>query len=147
MTVDRAADFYPRDHYVYRLFAADGRLLYVGASVNLRARQRDHSRKPWWGDVDRWQVQGPFTRTVALDREREAIISEKPTHNIAHALTHCKYGHSLADAYVYRDGSNYLRRDCRPCALERKWQRRRNKALNRADGRHLAVVPSERITA
>jgi hypothetical protein len=30
-------------------------------------------------------------------------------------LTHCKYGHSLADAYVSRQQGGYVKRDCRTC--------------------------------
>ena len=31
------------------------------------------------------------------------------------AMTHCKYGHSLADAYISRQPGGYIKRDCRTC--------------------------------
>lgn len=70
-------------HVVYRLFAADGRLLYVGlaAARNLGARLREHRRKDWWTDVARaatsWHANFEEARLV----EALAIRDDEPVHN------------------------------------------------------------------
>jgi hypothetical protein len=68
--------------YLYRLWAADDRLLYVGVSTNLSARLRVHRAR--WGDlIDHvtWEEQ-PDERTM-LAAERQAITNEDPAFNRA----------------------------------------------------------------
>lgn len=78
-----------REHTsVYRLIGHDGALLYVGVAGNPGRRFEQHrSDKPWWGDVGRITLEHYPDRRSAMDIEREAIITEKPMHNIVHART------------------------------------------------------------
>jgi hypothetical protein len=69
-------------HVLYRLWAADGRLLYVGVSRRPRARIRSHHRK--WGDLIAkvtWESH-PDERSM-LAAERQAIRDEHPALNRA----------------------------------------------------------------
>lgn len=68
--------------HLYRLWSADGRLLYVGISTNLPARIRVHRAR--WGDlIDRvtWE-EHPDERAM-LAAERRAITDEDPAFNKA----------------------------------------------------------------
>jgi predicted GIY-YIG superfamily endonuclease len=75
---------------LYRQFDADGVLLYVGSTINPKRRWRQHlERSPWAGQVVRTQVEW-FGRVMdALAAETQAIIWEKPLHNLRLATTHC----------------------------------------------------------
>ncbi|WP_062434940.1 GIY-YIG nuclease family protein [Herbidospora daliensis] len=69
---------------LYRLFAADGSLLYVGIGGNPGRRFEQHrSDKPWWGDVASMTIEHHPTREAALAAELQAIKTENPRHNIA----------------------------------------------------------------
>lgn len=71
---------------LYRFFDRDGRLLYVGIAGNPGRRWTRHaSGKLWWGDVNRAELAHFASREAALDAEREAIIAERPIHNVTHA--------------------------------------------------------------
>ena len=68
---------------LYRLYAADGALLYVGIAGNPGRRFEQHRKdKPWWGDVATTHLQHFPTREEAMAAELEAIRTEHPTHNI-----------------------------------------------------------------
>jgi Protein of unknown function (DUF2637) len=66
---------------VYRLFAADGVLLYVGCSMNIKDRVSALAGSPWWGEVDRIEVRWFGDLDAAADAELDAIRSERPVHN------------------------------------------------------------------
>lgn len=69
---------------LYRLFDAQGRLLYVGIAFNPRGRWRGHcSTKSWWQQVDRREVEWYDSRSAALAAEGVAIIKERPLYNVA----------------------------------------------------------------
>lgn len=69
---------------LYRLFDAEGQLLYVGIAFNPRDRWRGHcSTKSWWKQVDRREVEWHGSRSEALTAEAAAIIEERPLYNIA----------------------------------------------------------------
>lgn len=71
---------------LYRLFDAEGRLLYVGIAFNPEARWRDHAtEKPWWGNVIERRVEWHETRTGALKAEVAAIKAEAPAYNVIDA--------------------------------------------------------------
>lgn len=76
-----------RNHYVYRYFAADGRLLYVGCS--LRPGIRWHEHKSWrpemTNQVARWTQQGPYNFDTARAVEKHAIATEEPFYNLTPA--------------------------------------------------------------
>jgi transcriptional regulator with XRE-family HTH domain len=68
---------------VYRHFAADGTLLYVGASHDPTRRLYEHKcRTDWAGEVARTIVDWFDSREAALEAERKAIRSERPAHNL-----------------------------------------------------------------
>jgi predicted GIY-YIG superfamily endonuclease len=69
---------------LYRFYAADGSLLYVGVTNNMKARLGQHAAdKPWWPQVARKTVGWHATRAEALAAESAAIKTEHPAHNIA----------------------------------------------------------------
>jgi hypothetical protein len=67
---------------VYRMFAADGALLYVGRTVNFSQRRQDHRLKPWWPAVASITKEWHPTAAAAALAELRAIRSELPLHNI-----------------------------------------------------------------
>lgn len=69
---------------LYRLFDADGALLYIGISGDLKARFARHAAvKSWWPHVARKTVEWHLTRAEAAEAELKAITAEHPQHNIA----------------------------------------------------------------
>ena len=50
---------------------------------------------------------------AAIEANAKAAQFRKGAH-LRHQ-THCKYGHSLADAYISRQQGGYIKRDCRTC--------------------------------
>lgn len=71
-----------KEHTVYRLFAADGYLLYVGCTSNLRDRLANHkTHKDWWPQVARVESETYPDRARGLWAEREAIVTEAPRYN------------------------------------------------------------------
>jgi predicted GIY-YIG superfamily endonuclease len=67
---------------VYRLYDDNGRLLYVGTSVDPQERWEQHARnKLWWSSVSRASVEWYATRTEAMAAERAAIQGESPLFN------------------------------------------------------------------
>lgn len=70
---------------LYRHFASDGRLLYVGISVTLMSRIAGHrDNSAWFTDIVRIELQWFDTRSAALEAERLAIQTEKPIHNVVY---------------------------------------------------------------
>lgn len=74
--------------FIYRLFDAGGRLLYIGITHNVKYRWQDHRRRrPWWPEVasasihlcDAWSSPA---------WERIAIRTETPQHNRQHVVRH-----------------------------------------------------------
>jgi tRNA(His) guanylyltransferase len=69
---------------VYRLFAADNTLLYVGVAEQFGVRWEQHSKlQPWWEHVDHQTVHWYPNRGEAEATEKRAVIEEKPAYNIA----------------------------------------------------------------
>lgn len=77
----RRLSSYPTD--VYRAYSADGRLLYVGASVNVFQRLRAHrAYSPWYGAAVRVVVHRYEDRAMAREVEETAIRDEHPEFNV-----------------------------------------------------------------
>jgi predicted GIY-YIG superfamily endonuclease len=78
MAVDRSDDV--RNHFVYRAFDAEGHLLYVGCTQNLKARWQQHrfNNRHWVVQTERMKVQGPYPYRTARAIEKAAIESEGP---------------------------------------------------------------------
>ena len=73
---------------LYRLLAANGRLLYVGISGNPDFRWGQHSTsKTWWPEVADRKIEWFPTREEAAGAEIVAIKEERPLHNKQHAVT------------------------------------------------------------
>lgn len=76
-----------RPHTLYRFYDRTNVLLYIGITVNLEERIKQHAGdKDWWPRVDRAATRIEFhnSRSAALAAEREAIKAEQPLHNDAH---------------------------------------------------------------
>lgn len=68
---------------LYRLFDADGELLYVGVARDYERRREHHAKhKSWWGDVADERLEFYPSRSEALAAERKAIRAEVPKHNV-----------------------------------------------------------------
>ena len=70
---------------LYRLYGADGQLLYVGIADDPLSRLKQHRKdKDWFQWVANTSFQTFETRDEALNAEAKAIRSEHPAHNIVH---------------------------------------------------------------
>lgn len=68
--------------YVYRVFDAADRLLYVGVSIDPDARLAQHAKNAlWWCFQARSTVEQYATRDLAEMAEAEAIANEHPRWN------------------------------------------------------------------
>jgi hypothetical protein len=71
---------------VYRLFASDAALLYIGVAKDFGVRWKRHAHaQPWWSEVQRQTVDWYPDRELALAVEKDAIRSERPLYNVIHA--------------------------------------------------------------
>lgn len=68
---------------LYRFFAADDRLLYVGITCNPGKRLERHSgEKTWWAEVVRVEMEQHPSREALRSAERLAIGEELPLYNV-----------------------------------------------------------------
>ncbi|MBT56195.1 MAG: hypothetical protein CMF72_22690 [Mameliella sp.] len=73
---------WPDGPCVYRLFDADGRLLWIGCTQKYRSRRYQHRSTSAFGKEIAQEEVVPFkTMRAALDEERRAIWHEKPIYN------------------------------------------------------------------
>lgn len=71
---------------LYRLFNADGQLLYVGIAYDPKSRWYSHvNTSPWWPNVARKEVEWFEHRNAAVTAEMIAVRTEKPIHNVVWA--------------------------------------------------------------
>jgi predicted GIY-YIG superfamily endonuclease len=71
--------------FVYRLFDAEGALIYIGMSDDVARRVHDHAlRKPWGSTIARCEKSLYPTRQEAARAECSAIYSEQPFFNVNH---------------------------------------------------------------
>lgn len=81
----RRPDLATRNHVLYRMFAGDGRLLYVGITADVGMRLHAHAGdQPWWREVATITVEHFDDRATALTAETTAILTERPAHNVQH---------------------------------------------------------------
>lgn len=60
-----------RNHYVYRAYDSNDRLLYVGCTINIEKRMAEHrSTGRWAQNVTRIRVRGPLSYPVARRQEK-----------------------------------------------------------------------------
>lgn len=130
-----------RPHFLYRLLAADGALLYLGCTVDPERRLAEHRRKPWGRLIAAWQFDEFADSRSAYAAERDAIASESPAHNAMHngagltgwnderrSADTCLHGHPWAEnAFIKASGL----RACRSCVRESytRHDRKRRAAL------------------
>lgn len=72
---------------VYRIYNADMELLYVGQSAKPLRRIAEHAHKDWCESAAMVTMEWFETAVAASDAERAGIMSERPKHNIALAVT------------------------------------------------------------
>lgn len=71
--------------YVYRIYACDGALLYVGMSEDPAKRMIQHrGEKAWPEEVAGFASEEFSDRATAAEEERRAIAVEKPKYNVLH---------------------------------------------------------------
>lgn len=99
---------------VYRMYAGDGSLLYVGCTLNIGQRtQQHHSRAPWWDDAVRMEIERFSTHREALTAERDAIVNEHPrwnTYPSRRSAKSCESQFAYLDKKMSGDLVNLLRR-------------------------------------
>jgi DNA-binding transcriptional regulator YiaG len=68
---------------LYRHYAADGALLYVGITDGLSSRDKQHrASKHWHDDVAETRTAWFPIRSEAQKAETKAILQERPLHNV-----------------------------------------------------------------
>jgi hypothetical protein len=76
---------YNKPHHVYRYFAEDDTLLYVGCSYDLKARHKQHSKTAaWFAEANRRSHETFEDRWTGLVAERVAIMVNRPVYNKTH---------------------------------------------------------------
>jgi len=71
----------PRKAAVYRLYADDGALLYIGSAYDPEERCKAHQGAKWWPKVARRTVEWLPHRGRAYAEEMKAIATEGARHN------------------------------------------------------------------
>lgn len=88
------AELHERPHFVYRAFAADGALLYIGCTSDVDRRFAAHRKHPssqrWIHDMDRLTVEEHPDQWSAMRAEWDAIRDEHPRFNIHANPKPCK---------------------------------------------------------
>ena len=71
--------------FLYRLFCADGHLLYIGITDSWERRRQQHAyEKAWWDEVAHVLLIPLDGRQEALAAESAAIRTERPRYNVVH---------------------------------------------------------------
>jgi predicted GIY-YIG superfamily endonuclease len=75
-------------YHLYRMYASDGTLLYIGKTEHLRERLQSHYlRKPWIYEVAWIDTEDEHLDEIAASAaEQEAIQREHPKYNETHLL-------------------------------------------------------------
>lgn len=111
MTKATRAETPSRRAAVYRLYDAEGNLLYIGSSYDPDARCRHHRGRPWWPQVARRTEEWHPHRSAAYWEETKAIHAEAPRFN---RMGTPVYGAECADRQ--KALSSTLRVKCRVAA-------------------------------
>jgi predicted GIY-YIG superfamily endonuclease len=97
-------------HAVYRVFANDGRLLYVGCSIDVLSRVKNHEKnRPWSLEISSVSVEWHKDRDTALVAEKAAIASELPEWNVHHRPTPQHAIGRMMPTYDPRDPATWVR--------------------------------------
>ena len=85
---ERKAKLAMEPHGLYRVFSANGNLLYIGASCHPVIRLYSHAKmKAWATDIHHITVEWYPSRADALNAETKAIQTENPKWNHVHNPT------------------------------------------------------------
>jgi GntR family transcriptional regulator len=77
---------------LYRLYDAEGGLLYVGVTRNISMRFNQHQgTKAWWPEVRRKTMTWYGSRAAARAAEETAVADEKPRYNKEEAIAAYSY--------------------------------------------------------
>lgn len=90
---------------VYRLYDADGALLYIGSAYYPDERANAHRHTSWGPTAARRTEEWHDTRALAYEAEARAIRTEAPRHNIIGTPNHTGpkiRGQAMADAAAAR---------------------------------------------
>ena len=89
---------------LYRHFDSEGRLLYVGISINPMIRFTQHkAEKDWIDEVKSITIDQFNSRKDAIYAEKKAIESEKPKYNIVYNIPDSKLKKPQSDRFVSID--------------------------------------------
>jgi predicted GIY-YIG superfamily endonuclease len=73
------------EYALYRTYSKDGTLLYIGQSNSWPRRMKEHSRhSDWFEYVADVKIERHSSKSELDEAERQAIVVEKPIHNITH---------------------------------------------------------------
>lgn len=74
---------YRQRYYIYRVYDADCRLLYIGQTLYPEQRIKQHARlSHWFAAAAEWDFTEVGDWWQMVDGERVAIADEAPLHNI-----------------------------------------------------------------
>lgn len=93
---------------VYRLYAAEDILLYVGVTSDIELRLAQHAEtQPWWNHVVRYTVDWMSSRSSALRIEAHWIAQDSPLYNVEHSRVpawkrdqHLQFGPPYTDGHA-----------------------------------------------
>lgn len=83
------SDFCWKPSAVYRIYDAEGELLYVGMATRPENRIVRHRAKPWGDQIDYWTEEWFDNREAAKAAERSAIHHEDPVYNLMRPRMEC----------------------------------------------------------
>lgn len=83
------SDYCNEPSCVYRLYDAEGGLLYVGMTMRVDSRLSHHRRTPWGHLIDHHTVEWYPNRERAKLEERSAIHHENPRYNLVRPRMEC----------------------------------------------------------
>lgn len=89
-------------HDVYKAYNTDGQLLYVGVSVNVFKRLKEHKQyAAWIPDTERIYVVQYLNRSAALAEEARCIREDGPVYNITKENAWgCKLSEETVEAFT-----------------------------------------------
>lgn len=113
--------------HLYRMYDAEGTLLYIGISKSAIKRLTQHMvEQPWVQQIAKVDIeQLECDRTTAMQIEREAIIDEKPKYNVVHngraETTSVPAGEHEQQTGAAGKGQRKKRWMCDSCHRQAKW--------------------------
>lgn len=78
----RTTDIYLEPHVVYRIYGEADSLLYIGVTIDFKARMQYHrAQSAWFPEYRRYELTDYPDRWQAESAEELAIADERPRHN------------------------------------------------------------------